>query len=100
MPQGNAGYQPSGLWYFDPLPANKATVPRLIFKTCRSIFYCYLAYEAIHQWRSMNWKYTYTNFIGKTVIYENFAHMTHEPLPAEEIDKLKEKERARKGKKI
>ena len=88
MPQGNAAWYPSGLWYFDPKDS-KTTVPKLMFKSARSVFYIYLAYEAFHHYRKMGWTYTYPNFVGKSVFCGNLNTLTHEPLTAEQIDQLR-----------
>lgn len=52
---------------------------------------------ALFSFRDLQRFYTYANFRGKVLSLGNISSLTHEPLSVEEIDKLKEAERARKA---
>lgn len=96
MPQGNAHDLPSGIWYQTPLPDS----------------YRYLAIRAVGRWmcgigimvglvayRSLNYNYTMTNFIGKTISLRNMSCLTHEPLSPDEIDKMNAEQALKKKEK-
>lgn len=86
MPTGNHHLSPPGIWWQEP---QTSSIPRLLFRSARQIgclaFVIYLG----QKYRSMSWNYTYTNFLGKTTVFGQKTRLKHEPLSAEEIDKLK-----------
>jgi hypothetical protein len=86
MPAGNHHYTPHGFWHQTP-PG--ATVPRLVLKTCRDLAFLGLFIVGVNAYRSLQWKYTYTSFIGKTITMEKVSQLTHEPASVEVIDSLK-----------
>lgn len=95
MPEGNHHHTPHGLWYQEPTPSS---VPRLFAKTAGKIGGLLTFYYLFNQFRSIQWTYTYTSFIGKTMSFGKISTFTHEPLSVEEIDRLKAAEAEKKKK--
>lgn len=93
MPQGNAGYLPSGLWWMKPDPQ---TYGPLILKSAKLFGLWSTALGFAVSIRYINKHYDRKDFRGRTMIFKDFTTATHEPLSVEEVDKLKEAERLRK----
>jgi hypothetical protein len=93
MPAGNHHYTPSGFWYQNP---SGSTIPRLVFRSVRSVAFLGLVIVSINAYKALQVDYTYTNFIGKTMTYGKVSQYTHEPASAETIDKLKAENAAKK----
>lgn len=86
MPQGNAGVVPPGLWYN---PVTTSSIPKLVRGSLLQLFGVCFMFYALSEHRSLAYKYTYTDFIGKTMSMGKLTVLTHEPLSAEEVDRLK-----------
>lgn len=97
MPQGNAHVLPSGLWQMNP---NSASIPKLVLKTMGKIAALAFSIYLLAEYKSMAYKYTYKPFIGRSMTLGTGSLLTHEPLSATEIDKLKEAEKLRKLQKL
>lgn len=93
MPQGNAHQTPPGLWYKEP---NTSSIPKLCMKSAGKLALVFSAIFLLDRYRSLSWKYTYTNFIGKTMSFGNLTTLTHQPATVGEIDRLKAAEAERK----
>lgn len=86
MPHGNHHSVPHGIWFFEP---TTRSVGKLVLKSCRNVALSFLALTAFYEYRSLAWKYTYNNFVGRSMIYGAHTTNTHEPASMEYIDQLK-----------
>lgn len=93
MPQGNAHVTPPGLWYQEPKPSSYR---KLFFKSCRNVLAFSVIVTCLQQYRSLSWNYTYKSFIGRTMSLGKLTVLDHEPLSAEEIDRLKKEQQERR----
>lgn len=93
MPQGNAHELPHGIWWTDP---TTSSYKRLLLRSAARFAGFAFVWYCIFEYRSLAYKYTYTQFIGKTMTLGSSIKLNHEPLSVEEIDKLKEAEAIRK----
>lgn len=93
MPQGNHHMTPSGNWVHDP---TTSSIPKLMWITARRVAGMAAIIAALVGFRSLSYKYTYTNFLGKTMSLGTITTATHEPLSVEEVDKLKAAEAEKK----
>lgn len=87
MPQGNHHTTPPGLWYYNP---TTQSVRKLFMGSCIKLSATLFGLWLLSEYRALAYKYTYKNFIGKTMSLGPLSKLTHEPLSAEEIDRLKE----------
>lgn len=93
MPKGIAQAYPSGLWVQEP---TTSSLPKLFsISACRFIGVAVIIY-AIDAYRSINWNYSYKNFVGRTLIYGNFSDVDRKELSVEEIDKLRAEQAEKK----
>lgn len=93
MPEGNHHTTPPGLWYQEP---TTSSIPKLLARSAGKIAALFGILFVFDRYRSLQWTYTYTRFIGKTMSLGTITTDTHEPLSVEEIDRLKGAEAERK----
>lgn len=85
MPQGSAHELPSGIWVENPAKANYSY---LIGRSIGRFVQVGIFVFCFDQFRSILWKYTNKQFIGRTLTLRNMSMLEHDPLPPEEIDRM------------